>query len=126
MEILDTDLLPRQPSQAKSVLFLKAKLYSFLIVSSIAFNVFSGYQVTANSSDVSKVIALLSSVIIIFIFNPLASALLAIVFAILPYKKKTYRQKYVPMALFIYLILSVLISLLFIAGWYVTNGTLKF
>ena len=126
MEILDTDLLPPAPLQTKNVLFIKRKLYIFLLICTTASNLLFGYLVTEISdAGITKFIAFLSSFIIICIFGPIVSAIAAVVFAILPYKGQRYKQKYLPVTLLIYLLLNVAVLSIFLAAMYITDGTLK-
>jgi hypothetical protein len=111
MEILDRDLDPVQ--EKTSVLFISLKLYCILTLPLSALNVYLAYFVTFNAGGNSdKSIAIQGSLVVIYMFAPVASLALAILFALFPYKGKTYKQKYLPVSLFIYLILNIAFLLL--------------
>jgi hypothetical protein len=111
MEILDRELtlIPEK----KSILFIGVKTYCLSIICLPALNVFLFYFNTVNSGGwVDTSGALYGSLGVVYMLAPFTSFMLAIVFAVLPYKGKPYRQKYLPVALFIYLILNVASTLI--------------
>lgn len=117
MEILDRDLnlIPEK----KSILFIGVKTYCLSIICLTVLNVFLFYFITVNSGGwVDTSGALIGSLVVIYIFAPFTSFVLAIVFAMFPHKGKPYRQKYLPVALFIYLILNVALTLILPLGLY--------
>ena len=125
MEILDSYLLPTP--QSKSVLFIKPKLYIFLIVFITAFHLLLGYLITFNSdASTQKIVALFASFVIAYVFAPLASVTLAVVFAMSPYKRQRYSQKYLPVASLIYLILNIALLVLYLVAFYGIHETLRY
>jgi hypothetical protein len=125
MEILDSYLLPIP--QSKRVFFIKPKLYIFLIGFITAFNLLLGYLITFNSdASIQKIVALLSSFVIVYVFAPFASVILAVVFAMLPYKGQLYSQKYLPVASLIYLILNIALLMLYLVAFYGINEPLRY
>lgn len=102
MEIPDRDLYPTE--EKNSVLFISLKLYCLLIAPLTALNVFPAYFISFNAGGhADKSTAIQGSLVVFYIFTPLASFILAVIFALFPYKGKTYRKKYLPVSLFIYL-----------------------
>ena len=71
----------------------------------------------------NKSTAIQGSLVVFYIFTPLASFLLAVIFALFPYKGKTYRKKYLPVSLFIYLILNIALLLLLLVALSSMNAT---
>ena len=104
MEILDSDLL--STSERSRIIFFSTKIYSILISSITIVNFALSYLITLNSIDVHKIVAIVTAFITIYIVGPFTSLLLAVLFALLPYKQRTYSKKYFPMSLFIYLVLN--------------------
>lgn len=122
MEILDRDLYPTK--EKTSVLFISLKLYCLLIAPLTALNVFLAYFISFNAGGhADRSTAIQGSLVVFYIFTPLASFLLAVIFALFPYKGKTYRKKYLPVSLFIYLILNTALLLLLLVALSSTNAT---
>lgn len=122
MEILDRDLYPTE--EKTSVLFISLKLYCLLIAPLTALNVFLAYFISFNAGGhANKSTAIQGSLVVFYIFTPLASFLLAVIFALFPYKGKTYRKKYLPVSLFIYLILNIALLLLLLVALSSMNAT---
>ena len=122
MEILDRDLYPTE--EKTSVLFISLKLYCLLIAPLTALNVFLAYFISFNAGGhANKSTAIQGSLVVFYIFTPLASFLLAVIFALFPYKGETYRKKYLPVSLFIYLILNIALLLLLLVALSSMNAT---
>jgi hypothetical protein len=122
MEILDRDLYPTK--EKTSVLFISLKLYCLLIAPLTALNVFLAYFISFNAGGhADRSTAIQGSLVVFYIFTPLASFLLAVIFALFPYKGKTYRKKYLPVSLFIYLILNTALLLLLLVALSSMNAT---
>ena len=122
MEILDRDLYPTE--EKTSVLFISLKLYCLLIAPLTALNVFLAYFISFNAGGhANKSTAIQGSLVVFYIVPPLASFLLAVIFALFPYKGETYRKKYLPVSLFIYLILNIALLLLLLVALSSMNAT---
>lgn len=108
MEVLDRNLEITTTTE-KPAFPVSAKVY-FSVLTLLTILIIAAYNIAANNVGyMTPEQNLKSSLTTILFAFPFTSFVLALLIALLPYKRKSYKQKYIPAALFILFIMYCLI-----------------
>ena len=110
MEILDSDF---QPENNKRIFFMSVKAFYLLIGAITALNIFLIYAEMSKNDREKIHIDIFFSLFLPLIMLPILSFVLAIFFALVPYRGKSYKQKYIPVAGFFLILLNILVFILY-------------